>query len=132
MEINKTEQYVVYKPQTGVFDTTVSAQIEKSIAVLYSAEGRVNFIVDLSGVNSIEDSGIILFQKVQRICRKESGLLVLVVTDDQILEHISGQSEEFLLMLPSIEEAIDAVFMNELENDFKEGSDDEFESENDY
>lgn len=134
MEINKSEQYVVFKPQGADFDETVSSQIEKSIAVMYSAEGRINFIIDLTLIESISNAGITLFNKVQKICKNESGLLVLVTVNNNVIDFISGVTEDFLLILPSEEEAIDAVFMNELENDFKDEQDEEFgaSAESDY
>jgi hypothetical protein len=46
-----------------------------------------------------------------------------------VIDFISGATEDFLLILPSEEEAIDAVYMNELENDFKDEQDEEFGSE---
>lgn len=129
MEITKNEQYAVFKPLGASFDETVSSAIEKSIAVMYSAEGRINFILNLLKVDAISPAGITLLNKVQKICKNESGLLVLVSTNNDVIDYISGATEEFLLILPSEEEAIDAVFMNELENDFKDEQDEEFGSE---
>ncbi|MBK9511420.1 MAG: anti-anti-sigma factor [Cytophagaceae bacterium] len=134
MEINKNEQYIIYKVDGVAMDDAQSAQIEKSIAGLYSAEGKINFIIDLSMVESVSEKALNLFGKVQRICVRESGLLVLVTTNDDILDYVSANAEEFLLFLPTVDEAIDAVFMNEQENDFKEEEDDEFgiEGESEY
>ena len=134
MEILKSEQYVIFRPENVDFDTILASQIEKSIAGMYSAEGRINFIIDLSIVKEFTMAGILLFNKVQKICKNESGLLVLVSTDENIIDTISTHAEDFLLILPSQEEAIDAVFMNELENDFKDEHDDEYgtDGESDY
>lgn len=129
MEINKSEQYVVFKPLGASFDSTVAAVMEKNIAVMYSSEGKINFILNLLKVDDISPSGITLLNKVQRICKNESGLLVLVSTNNDVIDFISGATEDFLLILPTEEEAIDAVFMNELENDFKDEQDEEFGSE---
>lgn len=129
MEINKSEQYVVFKPLGASFDNTVAAVMEKNIAVMYSSEGKINFILNLLKVDDISTSGITLLNKVQRICKNESGLLVLVSTNNDVIDFISGATEDFLLILPTEEEAIDAVFMNELENDFKDEQDEEFGSE---
>jgi anti-anti-sigma regulatory factor len=129
MEINKSEQYVVFKPLGASFDDTVAAVMEKNIAVMYSSEGKINFILNLLKVDVIRPSGITLLNKVQRICKNESGLLVLVSTNNDVIDFISGATEDFLLILPSEEEAIDAVYMNELENDFKDEQDEEFGSE---
>jgi anti-anti-sigma regulatory factor len=134
MEILKSEQYVVFKPENVDFDAILASQIEKNIAGMYSAEGRINFIIDLSAVKELDLAGIVLFNKVQKICKNESGLLVLVSIDDNIIDIISTHAEDFLPILPSQEEAIDAVFMNELENDFKDEQEDELgtDGESDY
>ncbi|MCA0363134.1 MAG: hypothetical protein U0V04_04455 [Spirosomataceae bacterium] len=134
MEISKHEQYVIYKAGKGELDDNQSAQIEKSIAGLYSSEGRINFIIDLTISDSVSDSAIKLFGKVQRICSKESGLLVLVTTNDSVLDFISTHAEEFLLFLPTVDEAIDAISMNDMENDYDNDGEDEFgfDGENDY
>ncbi|MBK6977682.1 MAG: hypothetical protein IPH28_11780 [Cytophagaceae bacterium] len=97
MEINKNEQYIIYKVDGVAMDDAQSAQIEKSIAGLYSAEGKINFIIDLSMVESVSEKALNLFGKVQRICVRESGLLVLVTTNDDILDYVSANAEEFLL-----------------------------------
>ena len=129
MEINKSEQYVVFKPLGASFDDTVAAAVEKNIAVMYSSEGKINFILNLLKVDSISPGAITLLNKVQRICKNESGLLVLISTNNDVIDFISGATEDFLLILPSEEEAIDADYMNELENDFKDEQDEEFGSE---
>jgi anti-anti-sigma regulatory factor len=134
MEITKNEKYVIYTPKSANLDENIGAQMEKSIAVLYATTGMINFILDLKNVTSISDAGIKLLQKVQKITKDESGLWVLVSLDDNLMEDIANRSEEFILILPSVEEAIDAVFMNELENDFKDEQEDDFgfEAESDY
>jgi anti-anti-sigma regulatory factor len=134
IEIVKEDQYVVIKPLGIELNDEITAKIEKSIAGFYGSEGRINFILDLLGISSISDSAVKLFQKVQKICANESGLFVLVNTNDDLIDEVSGKCEEFILFLPSVEEAIDGVFMNELENDFKDEHEDEFggTGENDY
>jgi len=134
IEINKSEQYTVINALESNVDDIASSQIEKAIAGLYSSEGRINYILDFSKSDSVDTKVINLLQKVQKICQKESGLLVVVNSNDALIENVLANSEEFILFLPSLEEAIDAVFMNELENDFKDEADDDFgvESENEY
>ena len=134
IEINKSEQYTVINALESNVDDIASSQIEKAIAGLYSSEGRINYILDFSKSDSVDPKVINLLQKVQKIFQKESGLLVVVNSNDALIENVLANSEEFILFLPSLEEAIDAVFMNELENDFKDEADDDFgvESENEY
>jgi anti-sigma B factor antagonist len=133
MQIVKEEKYNVYKLEDAAFTADLASQMEKSVAVSYSGGGMINFICDITAVKTVSPEAVKLFQKIVNITSKESGLFVLVTPDDDILDHISNTSEVHILMLPTVEEGIDAVFMNELENEFKEEGDDEFgESEADY
>ncbi len=133
MQIIKEEKYNVYKLENADFTAEISSQMEKSVAVAYSGSGTINFICDISTVKNVSAEAIKLFQKIVRITKKEGGLFVLVTPDDDVLDKISNESEEHIVMLPAIEEAIDAVFMNELENEFKDENDDELSgSESDY
>lgn len=129
MEITKEEKYIVYAIKSDTLDQELSSQIEKSVAVSYSSAGMINYIVDLAGVKTVEDAGVNLFQKIQKIVSNEGGLLTLVSTDDDLLDGISQRIEGFVLMLPTVEEAVDAVFMNELENEFKDEEENEFGTE---
>lgn len=129
MEITKEEKYIIYAIKTDTLDQELSSQIEKSVAVSYSSAGMINYIVDLASVKTVEDAGVNLFQKIQKIVSNEGGLLTLVSTDDDLLDGISQRIEGFVLMLPTVEEAVDAVFMNELENEFKDEEENEFGTE---
>ena len=132
INIQKTDDYVIITPESTVFDDAISAALEKAVAVLYSSEGRINFIIDLDKVSSLAVSGVLLFDKVQKIVRRESGLLVTVVNNDDLTDTIADHSQFELLMLSSVEEAIEAVYMNAQENEYGDGEEDEFGEENEY
>lgn len=84
-------------------------------------------IIDFSKVQEIENSGLTLLEKATRVCRKEQGLLVICTKNDDILDQIDERKIPEIILLPTVDEGIDAVFMNDLENEFNEGqaSDDE-------
>jgi anti-sigma B factor antagonist len=133
MNITKEEKYILFKLEEPNFSAEAATQMEKSVAVAYSGEGMINFIADITAVQTVSDEAIKLFAKVKRITAKESGLFVLVTPNDDLLDAISVKCEEHIVMLPTPEEGVDAVFMNELENEFKEEGDDEFGApESDY
>ena len=56
-------------------------------------------------------------------------MLVLVSKNDDLIEQLEGATIAELTVLPTVEEAIDAVFMNELENDFRNDDDNEYDGE---
>lgn len=132
INIKKTEEYVIFTPESSVFDDSTSAALEKAVAGLYSSEGRINFIVDLDKVSSLAVSGVILFDKVHKIALRESGLFVTVVNNDSLTDVIADNSQFELLMLSSVDEAIEAIYMNAQDSEEDEGEEDEFGEENDY
>ena len=68
-------------------------------------------------------------RKINRQCSNELGLLVLVTKNDDLTDFLYETNIADLTILPTVEEAIDAVFINELENDFSSGAEDEYDGE---
>lgn len=124
--IEKTEHYALIQLNESKFDKSITAEIEKQIVVLYR-EGLTNMIVDFSKVLEIDESGLSLLKKATKVCRTEQGLFIVCTKDDDILDLIDGEKIPEIVLLPTTDEGVDAVFMNDLENDFREENDDEFD-----
>ncbi|GAB3335086.1 hypothetical protein GCM10027299_43800 [Larkinella ripae] len=124
--IEKNEQYTLVSLQEPVFGGEVPATFETLSRNLFR-EGYSNIIVDISGVNEIDDAGVPIIRKINRQCTNESGLFILVTKQDEVIDYLDGAKIPDLTILPTVEEAVDAVFMNELENDFRSEDDDSYE-----
>ncbi|GGD56151.1 hypothetical protein GCM10011514_20270 [Emticicia aquatilis] len=124
--VEKTEHYALIQLNESKFDKSITGEIEKQIVVLYR-EGLTNMIVDFSKVLEIDETGLSLLRKATRVCRTEQGLFIVCTKDDDILDLIDGEKIPEIVLLPTVDEGIDAVFMNDLENDFREENDDEFD-----
>jgi len=124
--IEKTEHYALIQLNESKFDKSITPEIEKQIVVLYR-EGLTNMIVDFSKVLEIDESGLSLLRKATKVCRTEQGLFIVCTKDDDILDLIDGEKIHEIIMLPTTDEGIDAVFMNDLENDFRDEKDDDFD-----
>jgi anti-anti-sigma regulatory factor len=124
--IEKTEHYALIQLNESKFDKSITAEIEKQIVVLYR-EGLTNMIVDFSKVLEIDESGLSLLRKATKVCRTEQGLFIVCTKDDDILDLIDGEKIHEIVLLPTTDEGIDAVFMNDLENDFRDEKDDDFD-----
>ncbi|MFN4085109.1 MAG: STAS domain-containing protein [Spirosomataceae bacterium] len=116
--IDKKEQYVVLTAQGGILDATSSAALEKQVVQLYSQEKYINYILDLDQVTQLSEEGIALIRKINTLCQRESGIFVTVSTEDDVLDALDQARIEDMVSLLTLEEAIDAIFMNELENEF--------------
>ncbi|MGV3561594.1 STAS domain-containing protein [Larkinella arboricola] len=124
--IEKNEQYSLITLNETVFGGEVPSTFETLSRNLFR-EGYSNIIVDFSAVDEIEDAGIPIIRKINRQCTNESGLFILVTKRDDVIDYLDDAKIADLTILPTVEEAVDAVFMNELENDFRSEDDDSYE-----
>lgn len=126
--IEKNEQYALIRLSETDFSGEIPANFETTSRTLFR-EGNSNLIVDLATVRTIDAAGLLSIRKINRQCTNELGMLVLVTKDDALIDQIETATIAELTVLPTVEEAIDAVFMNELENDFRNDDDNEYDGE---
>jgi anti-anti-sigma regulatory factor len=125
-KIDKTEQYALISLDETTFGAEIAPPFEKLVVQLYR-EGFTNMVADFTKVTEIDNDGLSLIRKVTRVCRAEQGLFVICTKDDDLIDEIDSAKIPELVILPTVDEGIDAVFMNDLENDFREEKDDEFD-----
>ncbi|RYC70766.1 MULTISPECIES: STAS domain-containing protein [Spirosoma] len=125
--IEKNEQYALIRLNETALEGELPTTFETLSRSLFR-EGYSNIILDMASLKSIDMAGITAIRKINRQCTNEVGLLVLVTKDDDLIELLDSAGGSDLTILPTVEEAIDAVFMNELENDFRSEDDDEYDA----
>lgn len=123
--IEKTERYALLRIAEATLDGDMPATLETLCRNLFR-EGYSNIIIDIEPVQTVDTAGVTALRRVNRQCTSEEGLLILVTDNDDLIELLDSASGSDLTFLPTVEEAIDAVFMNELENDFRSEDDDEY------
>jgi anti-anti-sigma factor len=115
--IQKEEKYTVFRLDEEKLDTTMAPQV-KSEMVTLNAEGVHNLIMDLQKVKYIDSSGLSAILVGNRLFKEQNGAFVMTRVNDHVLKLIKiSQLDSVLDILPSVEEAVDAVFMSDLEND---------------
>ena len=117
------EQYSLIQLFEPAFDTSITVEFEELSRDLFRQSTR-NIIVDLSQTRAIDVAGISVLKKINMLCSRELGILVLVSDDDDFLDILMDARIRDVVILNTVEEAIDAVFMNDLENEFTAESDD--------
>lgn len=133
MLITKEEDYLICKVENGHFSADHAGKFEKAVASAYGSDGMINYIADLSLVKTMDPEGLSLFQKIHRISTKEGGLFIIVNDHDPLLDYIAAESVATIPMIATLEDAIEAIYMNESNSEFDEGEDDEFGyNESDY
>ncbi|MEM8568080.1 MAG: STAS domain-containing protein, partial [Bacteroidota bacterium] len=90
----------------------------KSELIKIQAEGINNIILDLSEVKYTDSSGLSALLVGNRIVQEDGGIFVLASLSDHTTKLIKiSQLDSVLNILPTVEEAVDAVFMHEVEKE---------------
>ena len=117
--IDRHERYVVLKPHEKVLDGNAAPQV-KSEFVRINTDGQRNIVLDLSEVEEVDSSGLRSALMAHRMCKALGGIFILVNAKEKITQLIEiCQLNDTLIMVPSIQEAEDMVFMEELEKEFR-------------
>lgn len=121
--LQKKEQYAYIDLEETAFADEIPAAFEEKSRELFR-EGFNNIIVNMQATKSVDTSGTVVLKKVNWLCKNDLGMLVIVTRDDDFIDLLESLKIPDLNILPTQEEAIDAVFMNNLENEFGAGDDD--------
>ena len=123
--IDKKEQYSILRLQEEKLDSPLSPAL-KSEFVTLNAEGIKNIIIDLTEVKYVDSSGLSALLVGNRIYNEDGGIFILASLNDHVMKLIKiSQLNNVLNILPTVEEAIDAVFLKEIESDLQSGDDKE-------
>jgi anti-sigma B factor antagonist len=125
--VDKQEKYNLIQLEEEKLDSTI-APVLKTEMVTFNAEGVNNIILDLGRVRYVDSSGLSAILVANRLCTNDAGMLVLTNIGDHIMKLIKiSQLDSVLNILPTNEEAVDAIFMNEIENTLKGEAEGEIE-----
>ncbi|WP_256009755.1 STAS domain-containing protein [Desertivirga xinjiangensis] len=117
--VDKHEKYVLIKLNEAKLNSLISPQL-KSELILINTEGLRNIILDLSGVKYSDSSGLSSLLVGHRLCKNAEGSFVITGVNENIDRLITiSQLENVLTIVPTVEEGIDLIFMEEIERDLK-------------
>lgn len=117
--VDKHEKYVLIKLNESKLNSLVSPQL-KSELILMNTDGLRNIILDLSMVKFADSSGLSSLLVGHRICKNAEGTFILTGLSDSVARLVAiSQLESVLSIVKTSEEAIDLIFMEEIEKDLK-------------
>lgn len=117
--IDKLEKYSLLRLHEEKLDSSVAPGLKSELITLH-AEGVRNIVLDLAEVKYTDSSGLSALLVGNRIVQEEGGIFILTTLSDHTMKLIKiSQLDSVLNILPKVEEAIDAVFMHEIEKDLK-------------
>jgi anti-sigma B factor antagonist len=117
--VDKHEKYILIKLNESKLNSLVTPQL-KSELILINTEGQRNIILDLSQIKFADSSGLSALLVGHRLCKNAEGSFILTGLNDAVSRLITiSQLENVLSIVPSTEEAIDLIFMEEIEKELK-------------
>ena len=119
--IDKQEKYTLVRLHEEKLDSGIAPNLKSELITLH-AEGATNIVLDLAEVKYTDSSGLSALLVGNRVLQEDGGLFVLCSLSEHTMKLIKiSQLDSVLNILTSADEAIDAVFLHEIENDLKEG-----------
>ncbi|WP_345947890.1 MULTISPECIES: STAS domain-containing protein [unclassified Mucilaginibacter] len=117
--VDKHEKYVLIRLNESKLNSLITPQL-KSELILINTEGQRNIILDLCQVKFADSSGLSSLLVGHRLCKNAEGSFILACLNESVSRLISiSQLDNVLTIVPTTEEAIDHIFMEEIEKELK-------------
>ena len=115
--IDKKEQYSLVSLEEEKLDASVAPELKSELITMH-AEGTRNLILDMGTVKYTDSSGLSALLVGNRIFREDGGAFVMAALNDHVLKLLKiSQLDSVLSIVPTTEEAVDTVFLNQIEQD---------------
>ncbi|MEQ8472506.1 MAG: STAS domain-containing protein [Marinoscillum sp.] len=117
--IDRKDEYTVIKIDEEKLDSTIAPEV-KSEFVTLQAEGVQSLIVNMEVVKYSDSSGLSALLVGNRLF-KESGSFVMCKVNEHVMKLIKiSMLDKVMDILPTVEEAADAVLFNAIEKGLRE------------
>jgi anti-sigma B factor antagonist len=118
-EIEQKDKVVVVKTKVEKLDALHAPEL-KSELVLLNKGGQRNIILDMSETRYCDSSGLSAVLVANRLCRDSNGSFVLCGLQATVQKLIAiSQLDSVLKITPTLNEAVDLVYMEEVERDLE-------------
>jgi anti-anti-sigma regulatory factor len=127
-QLEQNESYAVIDWKAEQLTATNAEELENAIRHLFKKD-YANIILNLTKTVDLDGYGVSSIRKGTKICTNEGGLFVVITKNEAISERLDAAKMEDLTLLNTIQEGVDAIYLNDLENEFQDEDDTEGESE---
>jgi anti-anti-sigma regulatory factor len=126
--LEQNESYAIITWNELSLTQSNSEELELVIRNLFKKE-FANMILNLNNVTEIDGFGVSCIRKGTKICTNEMGLFAVVTKNEEIQDRLDLAKIEDFTLLNTVKEAVDAIYLNDLENDFQDSDEDDQEYE---
>lgn len=119
-QVDKQDQYAIFTLEEKNLNSLIAPML-KSEFVFLRNEGVRNLIFNLQDVDYVDSSGLSSILTANRIWKDEGSFVMTNIKSKNVEKLIEiSKLDGILTIIPTIEEAIEYVFMEELERDLSE------------
>ncbi|MEZ4756604.1 MAG: STAS domain-containing protein [Flavobacteriales bacterium] len=110
-------RYTLVNSNVDKLDTTCAPEM-KSELVYLNKTGVRNVIIDLTATRYCDSSGLSALLVANRLCKSVNGSLVVCGLQEPVQKLVQiSQLETVLSITPTVAEAVDLLYMEEIEKD---------------
>lgn len=121
--IDKQEKYAVFTLHEENLNSLLAPDLKAEFKVIYE-EAIPNFILDLSDVKFVDSSGLSAILTAKRLWEDVGTFVLTGVTNSNVKKLIEiSKLDSVLTILPTVDESIDFIFMEEIERELSEEED---------
>ncbi|QCK15484.1 STAS domain-containing protein [Mangrovivirga cuniculi] len=118
-ELEEQDKYTIITLKQEKVDSSIAPDIKSKLVKMH-AEGVGNLVIDLADVKYMDSSGLSALLVGNRLFTEDGGDFILCNISDHVMKLINiSQLDKVLSIVQNKEEAVDLVYMNELEREFK-------------
>lgn len=122
--VDKQERYTVISVNEENLNTLNAPHLKSEFVVLHN-EGVKNLILDLNDVKYVDSSGLSSILTANRLWESTGTLVLTNVVNENVQQLIKiSRLDTVFNIIPTTQESIDFVLMEEIERELKNGSDD--------
>lgn len=122
--VNKEEKYAVFQLQEDNLNSIMAPKL-KSEFVILSNEGVKNLIFDLSKVKYVDSSGLSAILTANRLWKALGSFVLTGIEHPSVKKLIEiSRLDTVLTIIPTVEESIEYVFMEEIEREIESEDED--------
>ncbi|MBK6546722.1 MAG: STAS domain-containing protein [Saprospiraceae bacterium] len=119
-QVDKQDRYAIFSLEEKNLNSLIAPHL-KSEFVFLRNEGVRNLIFDLGDVDFVDSSGLSSILTANRIWKDYGSFVMTNIKSESVQKLIEiSKLDGILTIIPTIEEAIEYVFMEDLERDLSE------------
>lgn len=118
--LDKKDKYSVFTLHEENLNSIIAPSL-KSEFVFFRNEGVKNLIFDMAGVQYVDSSGLSAILTANRLWKGYGTFILTGIASESVKKLITiSRLETILKIVPTLEESVDFVFMEEIERNLQE------------